>query len=171
MSSVFFISDLHLGHKNICKFRKQFDSVEDHDNFVKDKLLSTVNKRSKLYLLGDIAFTSEAGDWVVSELLEYCPNTTIVLGNHCTSEGRDNIIKYVQAGIKVHALTTYKDAWLTHCPIHPDELRKKTMVIHGHVHGNIINDKRYFDVSCENVDYTPIRYDQILERMKLWMVI
>lgn len=165
MSSVFFISDLHLGHKNVCKFREQFSSVEEHDGFIKANLLSTVNKRSKLFLLGDIAFTGEAGDWIVNELLKYCPNTAIVLGNHDSSEGRENLIKYLQAGIKVHALTTYKSAWLTHCPIHPEELRKKTRVIHGHVHGNTINDDRFFDVSCESVDYTPISYNQILERM------
>lgn len=175
MSNVFFISDLHLGHKNICKFRP-FDSVEEHDEYIKDNILSGISKRSKLYLDGDIAFTDEAGDWIVDKLLKYCPNTVIVLGNHDSSEGRENIIKYAQAGIKLHGLTTYKDAWLSHCPIHPDEMRKKAFNIHGHTHGRFAPteylgdgvydpDKRYFDVSCENIDYKPIRYDQVLERI------
>lgn len=166
MSSVFFISDLHLGHKNICKFREGFSSVEEHDSYIKDKILSTVGKRCKLFLLGDIAFTSESGDWVVNELLSYCPNTVIVLGNHDSSEGGMNTVKYVQADMKVHGLTTYKDAWLSHCPIHPDEFRKKSFNICGHTHSYNIPDSRYFNVSCENINYTPIRYDQILERIE-----
>ncbi len=172
MSNVFFISDLHLGHKNICKFRP-FDSVEEHDEYIKENLLTSLTKRSKLFILGDVAFTEEAGDWVV-ELAKHTPNTTIVLGNHDSDRscGRRNMLKYMQAGIKLHGLTTYKDAWLSHCPIHPDEMRKKSLNIHGHTHGNNVRyfshhnseDIRYFNVSCENVDYKPIRYDQILER-------
>jgi calcineurin-like phosphoesterase family protein len=175
MSSVKFISDLHLGHTNVCRFRTQFSSVDEHDSFIKDSILSSLTKRSKLFLLGDIAFTSEAGDWVVNELLNYCPNTVIVLGNHCTdtSERRSNLVKYVQAGIKIHGLTTYKDAWLSHCPIHPQEMRKKNLNVCGHLHLNNVMridqegnlDLRYFNVSCENIDYTPISYNQILERV------
>tara|TARA_R110000782_G_scaffold270483_1_gene371853 strand:+ start:44938 stop:45462 length:525 start_codon:yes stop_codon:yes gene_type:complete len=173
MSNVFFISDLHLGHKNICKFRP-FDSVEEHDEHIKDNLLSSLTKRSKLFILGDVAFTDESGDWIV-ELAKHTPNMTIVLGNHDSDRscGRRNMLKYMQAGIKLHGLTTYKDAWLSHCPIHPDEMRKKIMNIHGHTHSNNVkaigysklDDARYFNVSCENIDYKPIRYDQIMERM------
>ncbi len=176
MSSVYFISDLHLGHKNICKFRP-FDSLEEHDSMIKESLLSTVNRRDKLFLLGDIAFTDEAGDWIVNELHKYCSNIVIVLGNHDTDskERFGNIVKYVNAGIKMHGLTTYKDAWLSHCPIHPDEIRKKSYCVHGHVHSNNIqtrydgmalgDDQKYFNVSCENVNYKPIRYDEIKEKL------
>lgn len=176
MSNVFFISDLHLGHKNICKFRP-FDSVEEHDEYIKENLLTSLTKRSKLFILGDVAFTEEAGDWIVG-LAKHTPNMTIVLGNHDSDRscGRSNMLKYMQAGIKLHGLTTYKDAWLSHCPIHPDEMRKKSYSVHGHCHGmfspmidlgdgDYDPDNRYFDVSCENVDYKPIRYDQILERV------
>ena len=176
MSSVYFISDLHLGHKNVCKFRP-FDTVEEHDELIKDRILSTINKRSKLFILGDIAFTEHAGDWVV-ELTKYVPNTIIVLGNHDTDtkERIGNIVKYANTGIKMHGLATYKEAWLSHYSIHPNEMRKKSFNIHGHTHGRFnpmidlgdgdyMEDKRYFNVSCENVDYKPIRYDEILERV------
>ena len=176
MSNVYFISDLHLGHKNICKFRP-FDSVEEHDSLIKDNILSTVRRRDKLFLLGDIAFTDESGDWIVNDLHKYCNNLVIVLGNHDTSEGSCNIPKYINAGIKLHGLTTYKNAWLSHCPIHPDEMRNKALNIHGHTHSNNIqtsyegialgDDPQYFNVSCENVDYKPIRYDQIIERLRV----
>lgn len=40
----------------------------------------------------------------------------------------------------------------------PDELKGK---IHGHVHSNNIDDLRYFNVSMENIDYTPISLEEI----------
>lgn len=162
-NNTLFISDLHLGHKNICNFRESFSSVEEHDSYIKEQILSSISKRTKIYILGDIAFTDEAGDWVV-ELSTKC-NLELVLGNHDSREGKSNLIKYAKAGIKFHGLTTYKEAWLSHCPIHPDELRKKKYVVHGHTHNYNINDKRYFNVSCENINYKPIRYDEIMERV------
>ena len=60
MSKVYFAGDLHLSHKNICNFRKGYSSVEEHDAIIMDNILSTVNKRDKLYLMGDIAFSFEA---------------------------------------------------------------------------------------------------------------
>lgn len=169
-NNTLFISDLHLGHRNICNFREKFSSVEEHDNFIKEQILSSISKRSKIYILGDIAFTDGAGDWVV-ELSTKC-NLELVLGNHCsdTKERMNNLYKYARAGIKFHGLTTYKQAWLSHCPIHEQELRKKIINIHGHTHNHNITDDgveddRYFNVSCENIDYKPIRYDEILERI------
>ncbi len=34
---------------------------------------------------------------------------------------------------EVHSMLKYKGMWLTHCPMHPDELRGK-INIHAHVH-------------------------------------
>lgn len=132
MSSVKFISDLHLDHKNVCNFRP-FDTVKEHNDYIIDNILSSIGKRNKLYILGDVAFSSEAGDLIVS-LTEYCNNINIVLGNHDTDSNirRSNLIKYINAGIKIDGLTTYKDAWLSHCPIHHGEMRKKKFNIHGH---------------------------------------
>jgi calcineurin-like phosphoesterase family protein len=60
----------------------------------------------------------------------------------------------------VQSLVKYKGFWLTHAPIHPDELRGK-MNVHGHVHTKTLADNRYFNVSCENVGYKPVCFDDI----------
>ena len=31
MSQIFFIADLHIGHRNILKYRSEFSSVKEHD--------------------------------------------------------------------------------------------------------------------------------------------
>ena len=49
MSAVYFLSDLHLAHKNICKFREGFTSVEQHNALIKENYHKRVTKREILY--------------------------------------------------------------------------------------------------------------------------
>lgn len=160
MSQVYFAGDLHLDHKNICNFRPQFNTMEEHNQIVMDNILSTVTKRDKLYLMGDIAFSLDA-----LELIKSIPcQKVLVCGNH---EINQNItMKHlVDVYDSIHALTQYKGYWLTHCPIHPQEIRGRKGVIHGHMHyKSIDNDGRYVCVSLEQTDYKPIKFEEVAER-------
>ncbi len=51
-------------------------------------------------------------------------------------------------------------AWLTHCPMHPIELRG-LINIHGHIHDEQLGEG-YVNVSCEQVDYTPVLIDELI---------
>ena len=51
MSKVWVCADLHLGHKNITKFRTQFTTAEEHHKTVMKNFLTTVGKRDKVFLL------------------------------------------------------------------------------------------------------------------------
>ena len=42
----------------------------------------------------------------------------------------------------------------------PDKLKGK-INLHGHVHSNNIDDLLYFNVSMENINYTPISLEEI----------
>ena len=59
MSNIWFIGDIHGGHKNVHKFRKQFQSEEDHFQHVKTNFHKVVKKRDKVFFMGDTAFTLE----------------------------------------------------------------------------------------------------------------
>ena len=61
---------------------------------------------------------------------------------------------------EVYGFHKYKEFWLSHCPIHPQELRGKYN-IHGHVHHNNIPDKNYFNVCIEALNGLPIKLDEI----------
>ena len=52
MATVWFIGDIHAGHKNICKFRTQFTSEEEHYEFVKENYHKVVTKRGQGVLHG-----------------------------------------------------------------------------------------------------------------------
>lgn len=159
MSRVFHTADWHLGHKNILKYRPEFSSIEEHDNTLFENYLSTILKRDTVYFQGDIIFNRS----YLEQVKELPGHKVLVLGNHDTDFLRAE--EFFGVFQKIVALTTKKHAWLSHAPIHPDELRGK-FNIHGHVHRQTLSDTRYFNVSVENTDYTPIDRQVINQYLK-----
>jgi calcineurin-like phosphoesterase family protein len=168
MANVYFIGDTHWGHKNICNFRTQFSSVEEHDEVILDNILSTVGKRDTLWLLGDCFFTEDSLD-NLREINKHVRTTHLVLGNHDSDSGvrQNNLRTVLSEGLvsKVGALFKYKGFWLSHAPIHDQELRGH-MNIHGHTHDEVIPDDRYVGVSCERVGYVPVSFSRIKEMVQ-----
>lgn len=163
--NVYFAGDLHHRHKRICEFRTRFTTVEEHDEYVADRILDTCGKKSILWLMGDLFFTTES----MKYFLRYCNNIgqiNIVLGNHDTDneDRRGRLAALAFRANKMGALFKYKEFWLSHAPIHPEELRGK-MNIHGHVHTKTLADKRYINVSLENIDYKPISLNAIRQQL------
>lgn len=156
--STFFISDLHLGDNQIIEFGTRPDfgkTPQEHDAILLDRINSTVNKRDKLFILGDVAF-SNTGIETFKQI--NCQNIEIIWGNH---DPIDKLLPYTQ---KFHGFCKYKnDFWLSHCPIHPAELRGKKN-IHGHVHHNVLNDPNYISVCVEACNGYPIDFQEILLR-------
>lgn len=163
MSNVYFIGDTHFGHKNILKYRPEFSSIEEHDKTITENILSVGGKRNTLWLMGDIIFSKEHVERIctISEHFEY---VNWVLGNHDSdnNERQEIIRQLLNLGIinKIGSLFKKHGFWLSHAPIHPDELRGCNN-IHGHVHSQTLPDSRYFNVSCENIDYKPIDLNNI----------
>jgi len=154
MSKVYFTSDWHFGHKAILKYR-DFESIEQHDQTFIDNFNKVVNKRDTVFFMGDIAFTEE-GLKKLNEL-KYCHKKILYLGNHDTLK-TEEYLKYFD---EVHALRSYKNFWLSHCPIHPQEMRNRIGNIHRHLHASILDDKNYFDVSPEKHNYELIDFEDI----------
>lgn len=163
MSRCYAIADLHLGHKNICSFRPQFESVDIHDNYIVDRIMDTCGKRDSLYLLGDCFFTKDSIKHLC-RMSEGIGKIHLILGNHDTdNKERQQVVNIaLQMGLidSIHGLVKYKGSWLSHAPIHESELRGR-YCIHGHTHSKIVEDNRYFGVSCEQIDYKPINFQMI----------
>lgn len=167
MATVFFISDLHFGHKRITnftcglgkKYRTGNNYLENMHTIITN-WNKVVNKRDLVWVLGDIAFSQEGFD----ALFELNGRIKMVRGNHDNYFSTEDWLKRVET---VEGLVQYKGYWLSHCPLHPDELRGRKN-IHGHVHHNSIRNKydntydpRYINACCEAVNETPMPFDLI----------
>lgn len=155
-AKVYFISDLHLGHNKILEFSGQFrggNTTEEHDEWIIEKINSVVTKRDVLYILGDIAFTKDG----LSKVSRINGIKKLVTGNH----DKFSLSDYEAVGLKIlTGLYRYKEFWLSHAPIHPDELRGKKN-IHGHVHSKSIGGDRYINACVEACGGVPIFLDEI----------
>lgn len=158
MHNTFFISDLHFGHAKILEFspNRYGSCIEEHDEWLVESWNEVVGKKDTVWVLGDVSM-GNAGMKHVGRLNGF---KKLIKGNH-DNQALRNYTKYFS---QIHGIVKYKQAWLSHCPIHPDEIRKQKFNIHGHVHNNSINDLRYINVCVEALNGTPISYEEIEKR-------
>lgn len=154
---VFFIGDLHLNHKNILKFRNNIPShittIDEYDDWVIERWNTKVTKRDKVFITGDFAFKMQG----IKRAKDLKGHKVLVKGNH----DKFHISQYYGYMEDVVGFLSYKGKfWISHCPIHPVELRGKYN-IHGHVHHNSIDDPRYINTSFDVLDGYPISFDEI----------
>ena len=160
---VMFTSDLHLGHRSICKYRSKFTTAEEHDEYILD-LMSKLNKRTILFILGDFLFDGPHFEVYLHRIAKFPCTIKLVMGNH------DSMQLYTQTiapNILIQLpLFSYKNTWLSHCPIHPQELRNRDGNIHGHLHNSIVPDLRYFNVNLDVNGYDLVPLNKILTSLR-----
>ena len=164
----FVLSDLHLGHGNILKWgRPEFKTIEEHDQYIIDRINATVRQDEVLWLLGDVAFNEAA----LEKLDDVKCQLRLVGGNH---DGLQHT-RYYKRFNRIRGAAVCRDAIFTHIPIHPDSMRWKRNV-HGHLHQGSVRistipwlpfkfrakDPRYINVCCEHLNYTPVRISSLL---------
>lgn len=154
---IFIISDLHYSHRNMA-IKRGFKSLEQHDQCIIDSWNNVVSKKDVVWLLGDI--TMEKSNYEFLNQLKGFKK--VVLGNHDKPQHVPKLLKYVN---NVSGMVQLKSCILTHCPIHESELDRFKLNIHGHVHENSLEDKRYFNVSAEVLNYKPIELNEILKNV------
>lgn len=177
--TTYFMSDPHFGHKNILEFsRPGFNSLEEHNDYLIEQINKTVGLNDTLYILGDIAFSSEYHYLAAIQ----CTNIRIVLGNHDYPTKLKSIQQLVPSA-KIGGVLefTFKGeffkgrrmtAVLTHIPVHPSQIYRPdnpyfryAMNIHGHLHQFTIDEPGYINVSMEQLDdFKPVSEQEILKK-------
>lgn len=160
MTKTFLISDLHFNHHNILKFKRTdgitplrpFKDIDEMHTTIIYNWNRIVAEDDKVYVLGDISLGSDLS------ILNMLKGTKVLIkGNH------DNLklSKYQEHFKDVRAYHILDRFILSHIPIHPESLARWKANIHGHTHANNLADPRYFNVSVENINYTPINFEEI----------
>lgn len=162
----FIIADTHFGHSSIIKYcDRPFVTVEEMDRQLIEKWNSVVGKEDIVYHLGDFAMGNV--DRISSYRNKLNGRIFLIQGNH---DGY-SMKRYYEAGFdKVYDKPIiYQDFFiLSHHPLFITESMPYAN-IYGHVHNNpqfIDYTSNTFCVSCERVEYKPILFDEIVDRMK-----
>lgn len=188
MGKLYFTSDQHFSHKRIAELRG-FDSVDEHDEVIADNLLSTVDKRSTLINLGDLAMTREGFEVAHAvHLMLDCEAKHLVPGNHdgvhpmhsraarhqkYWLEVFDSVQPYMRMKFN-------KSSYLiSHLPYkgagdHMDEERytqyrlpdEGLPLLCGHVHGEWKTNGNCMNVGVDQWDLKPVSFNELEEWMR-----
>lgn len=160
----YFIADIHNKDENILTYEhRPFSSTEEMRNTIINNWNNQVTDEDEIYLLGDI------GD--IEILGELKGKIIIVTGNHDNAE--EIKARYPHIEVNTHPIMVGY-LWLSHEPIGymPPEI--PYLNIHGHLHRfnyGLVGRKwkdgnRYFCVSVEQINYTPISEEEIAKSIE-----
>lgn len=188
-NNLWVISDTHFGHANFLNFTdangnriRKFDSVEDMDEYMVTRWNETVRPNDKVYHLGDVFFGSpHRADKILARLHG---RKRLLVGNH---DDLDRTIARQNIGLdgkptgdhtKVNVLREHFEKislWrpfgkegiiFSHIPLRKDQMTHDSkgfvLNVHGHIHDSVIAEPEYYNVSVEQIDYTPVHFDALV---------
>lgn len=174
MANIFFASDHHFHHKNILGFKRQdgtplreFTDIDHMNEIIVQRHNSVVRPHDKVYFLGDVCMSTTV------EALEILRRMTgekvLIKGNHDLAKPS----RYLEHFKDVRGSHQFDGMILTHIPIHPESLARWGVNVHGHLHQNVVRmplsqipDRRYFNVSLEQINYTPISLEEVKKQCR-----
>lgn len=87
---IYFTSDWHIGHnKEFIYKARGFSSIEEHDTAVLKRCNELVQYNDELWILGDLAMSSNEKEWNRVYLSLNCQNIHYLQGNHETDNKMD----------------------------------------------------------------------------------
>lgn len=164
---VWFISDLHLAHKNIIKYcSRPFDNVNQMNEILIQNWNKKIGVKDRVFVLGDFALCGK--DKIIEFGNQLKGRKILILGNH---DGA-SLSTYYNAGFEMVSKfpIIFQDFFiLSHEPIEFLPLNTPFVNIFGHVH----NDMRFPTitprgacVSVERWNYMPVEFNQLISLIK-----
>ncbi|MBQ4262193.1 MAG: metallophosphoesterase [Ruminococcus sp.] len=175
---IYYIADMHFGHKNILKYDKRpFADTEQMDKEIIRRWNERVNDDDTVYVLGDAFFRGEGRSLEIMNRLNGYKH--LIRGNHDRNNGKmlkmwESVCEYeeIKDGEQLVVLSHYPMLFYNH-------QRDGAVMLYGHVHNTrewelvekwqrelwrIGIPARIINVGCmmEYMDYTPRTLDEIL---------
>lgn len=192
---VFFTSDTHINHKNICRgvsewgstseFRtRDFPDLESMNSTIIDNINRKVGQNDILFHLGDFSF---GGHHNIPNFRNriICENIILILGNHDehiekNTDGYQDLFtsvhKYLEVEIiqpPTHSILGNGGRYnfvLCHFPIASwNNIRKSWMHLHGHLHlekDKKVSPGKMMDVGVDGNDLMPYSLGEVLKIIK-----
>lgn len=170
MKNTFLCADTHFSHRGMVRYmrpdgvtkQRPWYTIEDMDEALIENWNRSVSPKDTVFVLGDLAINRSA-----VPLISRCNGRKVLVkGNHDNFGLRD----YFPHFEDIHAAYRLENFILTHIPVHVDSVQRWTGNFHGHLHEERVMrpngewqgreiDPRYLCVSMEQIDYTPIAFD------------
>lgn len=154
--TTYFTSDLHFYHKNICKFTRRHEVVqqEHHEEWLIDIWNSTVKKSDKIWHLGDLTFLTKYED-IAALVKKLNGQKFFIKGNHDRTKVLDQLKKddLIQNWYQYEEIKIGKTpVCLFHFPIASwHKVGYGAWHLHGHSHGSYTTSKgKILDVGIDS---------------------
>ena len=166
-----YISDLHLGHRNVINFdNRPFLDTEEMDRVLIKLWNSRVSADDNVYIVGDFCYRNEnAAEWYLRQLKGH---KHLIIGNHdgATLKNEKAMAYFESVDKMMHVSDDGKQICLCHFPIAEwNGYYKGSWHIYGHIH-NRRNETYEFmktkeralnAAACIN-NYTPVSMNELI---------
>lgn len=173
---IFYISDLHLGHKNIIKLcNRPFETIEDMDDTIINNWNNVVKNGDTVYIVGDFACKT---DDIEKYLERLKGNKILIIGNHDSKIVNDlslhkyfaNIVPYLEIHSNMKNITLFHYPMLEWKSSRKVDLNKLGYLIFGHIHNSIKTEYEYLtslpnalNAGVDINNFTPVTFEQLVE--------
>lgn len=136
-------------------------NAEEADELMIERHNATVKSNDRVYFVGDFCFSKKH----IYKAGRMNGRKVLIKGNHDVLELKE----YLPYFDDIRGVHQFDGMVITHVPIHEQSLGRWGYNIHGHLHANRVMmprqsdgiDDRYFNVSVEQINYTPISLEQV----------
>lgn len=166
MKEVLFIGDCHFFHTRAIQMcSRPYSSVEEMNEKLIQNWNNKVKKEYQVFVVGDFAFAGKEQIIQIGQRLN--GRKTLIWGNHESA----SIKTYYEAGfefISKYPIIFENKILITHIPFFNTSIGDFKQIF-AHLHGNFNktlypNYQKGFCVSVEEINYTPISYDEIIKK-------
>lgn len=185
MKNAFICADLHFGHRGVVNYLRPDGTKQRpwyNTNTMDEALIENWNRnigpKDTVFVLGDVAINRSA----LPTIARCNGEKILVKGNH------DNfrLEEYSEFFKDIHACIRIEEFILTHIPIHTYEVTRWKGNLHGHLHEKRVMrpvygpnnqwegeeiDPRYLCLSMEQINYTPIAFDDAVARFNAQQIV
>lgn len=162
---IFMISDMHFGHQNIIEYENRpFENADQMTRTLIKNWNKVVQRDDEVFYLGDVSFRGKASTTQMVQQLNGIK--TLILGNHDRSK---SVKWWKDVGfqeVSKYPIIVGEFYILSHEPVYLTEAMPYAN-IHGHIHHLKYDNKQYFNVSVECVDYTPMNFEDIKKEIMI----
>lgn len=151
--------------------RHEFTNSDEGDEAMIERHNKVVKPEDRVYFVGDFCFSKKH----IAKAGRMNGRKVLIKGNHDTLELKE----YLPYFDDIRGSHQFSGVLITHIPVHEESLGRWGFNIHGHLHANRVMrtvpfitrnenlnsyeeiDPRYFNVSVEQVNYTPISLEEV----------